>query len=155
MNYPSESNSFHQEHVAIICQSYRKLLGVNLVEADGDYGSISQALFYAPFAVLSHTADADPLFNYVNLKALELFEFSWDEFIGLPSRLSAAPACQSDRDKLLKAVGQYGFIKDYQGIRIARTGKKFMIKDAVVWNLLDDEGRFVGQAACLKDWTFL
>lgn len=155
MNYPSESNSFHQEHVAIICQSYRKLLGVNLVEADGDYGSISQALFYAPFAVLSHTADADPLFNYVNLKALELFEFSWDEFIGLPSRLSAAPACQSDRDKLLKAVGQYGFIKDYQGIRIARTGKKFMIKDAVVWNLLDDEGRYVGQAACLKDWTFL
>jgi hypothetical protein len=155
MNYPSESNSFHHEHVAIICESYRRLLGIDLLEADCTFGSLSEALFYAPFVVLSHTADADPLFNYANLKALELFEFSWNEFIGLPSRLSAAPTCQSDRDKLLKAVGQYGFIKDYQGIRLAKSGTKFMIKNAVVWNLLDDEGHFVGQAASLKDWEFL
>ena len=60
-----------------------------------------RALWDAPFAVLAHsTTGPEPVFVYANAKGLELFECTWGELIGLPSRQSAAeeqqaspPAC--------------------------------------------------------------
>jgi hypothetical protein len=48
-----------------------------------------------------------------------------------------------------------GFITDYQGVRISRTGKRFAIRNAIVWNLTDSSGVYQGQAACFSDWTAL
>lgn len=155
MKYPSAENGFYKGQAEIIIRSYRKLLAIDLIEAKQPVTAVAEALFYAPFAVLSHTVDADPVFNYANLKTLELFGFSWDELIGLPSRFSAEPGCQTDRDRLLKEVNQNGFIENYTGVRLAKMGARFLIKNAVVWNLSDEEGVYVGQAACLKDWEFL
>lgn len=78
--------------------------------------------------------------------ALQLFEMSFDEFTLLPSRLSAEPPGQEARVKLLDKVTRQGYVDGYSGIRIAKSGKRFMITDTTVWNLAD-EGVLYGQAA--------
>jgi hypothetical protein len=52
-------------------------------------------------------------------------------------------------------VTRDGFIDDYSGVRIARTGRRFRITHATVWNLLSPDGRACGQAAMFGNWTFL
>jgi PAS domain-containing protein len=155
MNYPAENNSFLSEHVALMSNSYRKILGEDLISENQSHETLAKALFYASFAVVSHNTNPDPVFNYANLKALELFGFSWEEFTRLPSRLSAEPNHQSEREKLLAEVNRKGYIDNYQGIRLTKTGCRFLIKNAAVWNLADDKGRYSGQAARFQEWQFL
>jgi hypothetical protein len=120
-----------------------------------DEVNLGKELFQAKFALLSHTNATEPVFNYANLTALELFEFSWDEIIKLPSRLSAEPVNQSERAKLLQQVSTKGYIDNYQGVRISKSGKRFRVDNAIVWNLIDDNGIYQGQAACFSDWEYL
>ena len=84
-----------------------------------------------------------------------MFELSWESFTKLPSRLSAEPINQSERDRLLAEVTLNGYIKNYSGVRISSTGNRFMIKNAVVWNLLDTNKNYKGQAAYFDEWTFI
>jgi hypothetical protein len=102
----------------------------------------ARQLFYAPFAVVSHDTASDPVFNYANLKALELFELNWEGFTALASRLSAEPVNQAERERLLAEVTENGYINHYQGVRISSTGKRFVIRNAVVWNLLDNNHNY-------------
>lgn len=155
MSYPAEQNFFLSDHVALISDSYRKMLGKKLIPENPTDEQLAKALFYAPFVVVSHDTAIDPVFNYANLKALELFGFSWEEFTRLPSRLSAESIHQFERDKLLAEVGRKGYLDCYQGVRIAKTGRRFLIKNAVVWNLLDSRGCYAGQAARFEEWEFL
>ena len=46
-----------------------------------------KALFYAPLVCCSH--DETDTFNYANQAALNLWEFEWDDFIGMASTKSA------------------------------------------------------------------
>jgi len=46
-----------------------------------------------------------------------------------------------------------GIIKDYAGIRISATGRRFRIGQAIVWNLIDAAGTCHGQAATFARWT--
>ena len=73
----------------------------------------------------------------------------------MPSRLSAEPVHQSARERLLATVAQQGYMDDYSGIRIAKSGRRFAIEQATVWNLLDNDGAYYGQAATFSRWTFL
>jgi MEKHLA domain len=155
MNYPSEKNHFLREHVDLLTSNYRNLLGKELMPESQSNDGLAQGLFHAPFVVVSHNSGADPVFNYANLAALELFGFSWDEFTTLPSRLSAEPIHQVAREKLLAEVNRNGYLENYQGIRITKKGTRFLIRDAVVWNLLDLDGQYVGQAAQFESWQFL
>ncbi|MDD5322930.1 MAG: MEKHLA domain-containing protein [Methylococcales bacterium] len=82
-------------------------------------------MFYAPFAIIAHDTASDPVFNYANLKALDLFELSWEDFVHLPSRLSAEPVNPAERDRLLAEVTEKGNIDHYEGFRISSTGKDF------------------------------
>ena len=59
---------------------------------------------------------------------------------------------QAERDALLAEVSQHGFSRSYSGIRIAHSGRRFRIEAATVWNLLDADGRHLGQAACFAHW---
>jgi MEKHLA domain len=154
-SYPAEDNYFLSDHAALMSNSYQKLLGEKLMPENLTNEKLGKALFYAPFVVVSHNTAADPVFNYANLKALALFGFSWEEFTQLPSRLSAEPVHQLERDKLLAEVNRKGYIDDYQGIRLTKTNQRFLIKNAVVWNLLDIDGRYAGQAARFGEWEFL
>ena len=56
------------------------------------------------------------------------------------------------RQRLLDAVTRDGFIGDYRGIRIAKSGRRFRIESAVVWQLIDEAGTLHGQAAVFGDW---
>ena len=155
MDFPSEANNFQAGHARLIHDSYRRLFGRELIAGAGSDAELARLLFYAPFAVLSHDTAADPVFNYANLKALELFECTWDEFCAMPSRLSAELPDQDERARLLTEVKNKGCIEDYQGIRISKTGKRFWIDHTRVWNLYDQENRYLGQAACIRQWRFL
>lgn len=155
MQYPAELNHFLVEHVAILNESYRQLLGQGLIPGARSQQELAEQLFNAPFAVVSHNTAPDPIFNYANLTALNLFELNWEEFIQLPSRLSAEPVNQAERERLLAQVSSQGYINNYEGVRISKSGQRFLIKNATVWNLTDPSGKHYGQAACFKQWQFL
>jgi MEKHLA domain len=150
---PSAGNRYHQSHVALLCDSYRRLLHKPLLDLDGY--DLGQRVYHADFALLSHDTAGDPLFNYANRQALQLFELNWQALIAMPSRLSAEAVNREERERLLAEVTRQGYIEDYAGIRIARSGRRFWIRRAVVWNVIDDHGCYQGQAACFNDWEFL
>ncbi len=155
MDYPSQENDFLGEHAQLLGTSYRHFLGKDLSVGQHSQKQFAQYLFHAPFAAVSHDTSADPIFNYGNLTALKLFEMDWAEFTQLPSRLSAEPVNQAERERLLAQVTKHGYIDNYQGVRISKTGKRFLIKNAVVWNLVDEQGGYCGQAACFGKWQDL
>lgn len=154
-SFPGQANSYLAEHIDLLVHSYFQLLGEPLLVNQQQGESLAKQLFYAPFVLLSHNTEADPLFNYANKTALELFEIDWQTLIKTPSRLSAEPVNREQRERLLAQVSESGFISNYQGVRISQTGKRFRISNAVVWNLFDREGDYNGQAACFSDWQFL
>ncbi|MDD5460980.1 MAG: MEKHLA domain-containing protein [Methylococcales bacterium] len=155
MDFPCEINNFLVEHVLDIRNSYLRLLLKELIPDIQSDEQFARQLFYAPFAIISHDTATDPVFNYANLKAMDLFELSWEDFTHLPSRLSAEPVNQAERDRLLAEVTEKGYIDHYKGVRISSAGKRFLIKNAVVWNIMDNNQRYKGQAARFDQWTFL
>ncbi|NOS89007.1 MAG: MEKHLA domain-containing protein [Methylococcaceae bacterium] len=155
MDYPTEENNFLLAHVLLLNNSYRYWLSQDLMPPCTSAASFAKQLFYAPFALVSHNTALDPVFNYANLKALELFELGWDDFTRLPSRLSAETPNQAERERALAIVSRNGYLYPYEGVRIASSGKRFCIKNAVIWNLLDQHQQAQGQAAMLTEWTFL
>ncbi|MEQ1638543.1 MAG: MEKHLA domain-containing protein [Methylococcales bacterium] len=154
MSLSSTQADFLVRHTHLLMLSYARFCAVPLVEV-AEHDSSVNALLQAPFAVVSHNTAAEPVFNYANAKALELFEFSWHEFVCLPSRLSAEPMNQPEREALLAGVREHGFIRDYRGVRLSKNGRRFQINNAVVWNLVDQDNVYCGQAACFKEWVFL
>lgn len=111
---------------------------------------MARALYEAPFAVLAHDTAPDPVFFYANLTAQRLFEMSWAEITALPSRHSAEPVAQEMRQRLLDRVTRDGFIDDYEGVRVSKSGRRFHISGATVWTLSGG-----GQAATFAAWRFL
>ena len=73
----------------------------------------------------------------------------------MPSRYTAEAPDRAERARLLAEVATRGFIDDYAGVRIARTGNRFQIARATVWNLTDETGRRCGQAATFREWRSL
>lgn len=146
-NEPGSENCFQAEHAELLISSYHRLTGKVLVQQEQPAEGIYRALFEAPYAVVSHNTEDDPVFNYANQTALRIFEMNWTEFTRLVFRKSAEPVHRSERERLLARVSRHGFIDDYRGVRISSTGNRFMIEDATVWNLIDVRGEFCGQAA--------
>ncbi|MGP4020914.1 MEKHLA domain-containing protein [Saccharopolyspora sp. 5N708] len=130
--------------------SYHRVVGEPLVPESREPASW---LYYdAPFGLLAHDAAADPVFTYANRISQTCFEYSWAEFTELPSRLSAEPDRQEDRDQLIAAVHEHGYAEGYRGIRIAKSGRRFWIQDVTMWNLIDSNGIQHGQAALFRRW---
>lgn len=123
-----------------------------MIEKAPDAGDAWRQLYAAPFAVISHDTQPDPVFNYANGRAQQLFGMGWQEFTRLSSRYSAEPLAREERFALLERVTRYGYVDDYCGIRIAKDGSRFMICNAVVWNLLNETGDYCGQAALIREW---
>jgi hypothetical protein len=116
---------------------------------------LAKNVFATPFVLVSHGTEDDPVLNYGNAAALRLWEMSWEELTRTPSRLTAEASNREERARLLAAVTANGFIDDYAGIRVSKTGRRFRIQQATVWNLLDERGHYAGQAATFSRWTFL
>lgn len=116
---------------------------------------LAEKLFHAPFVLVSHGMEADPVLNYGNAAALALWEMSWMELTRTPSRLTAEAPNREERARLLAAVTARGYIDNYSGVRISKTGRRFKISSATVWNLLTEGGLPCGQTAMFEQWEFL
>jgi hypothetical protein len=138
----------------LILDSYQHFLGKSCIELTSS-NHAAQMLYEAPFAVVAHDTQTDPIFGYANRMAQNIFEMNWTEITSIPSRQSAEPVLQDERQSLLQRVQQFGFMDDYSGIRISKTGKRFWIQNATVWNLIDTNGVRVGQAARFDRWDYL
>ncbi len=142
-----------QAHASLLLDSYRRVVGSPLLPPSGSVLKDARALFEAPFVLVSHDTAEPPLLNYGNRKALQLFELDWARLIGRPSQETAEPQLRAEREGLLERVRRDGFVKDYSGVRISGTGRRFRINRATVWTLLDSHGKQVGQAAIFSDLT--
>lgn len=152
---PNEENDFLAVHAQRLLGCFYQLTGNHLVSPALPVREQARVLFHAPFVVLSHDASADPHLNYANLAGLRLFELTWAELTALPSRLTAEPMHREERARLLARVAERGFIDNYRGVRIARSGRRFHIEKACVWNLFDEHLTRLGQAATFAQWTYL
>lgn len=141
------------EFAELLVGSHRRLVGRAIVdEAAGERPTARWLYRDAPFCLLAHDAGTDPRFIYANEAAQARFGYGWEEFTRLPSRLSAETPHRGERQRLLDAVARDGFIDDYRGLRIAKSGRRFWIEGAVVWELLDERGARHGQAAMFHTW---
>lgn len=112
-------------------------------------------LFTAPFVLVAHGPEPDPVLNYGNAVALALWEMDWDDFTRTPSRLTAESPDRKERASLLAEVTLHGFIANYAGVRISKNGRRFRIRQATVWNVLDEKDKPAGQAATFRHWEFV
>lgn len=140
---------------ACLAHSLKQWTGHELLPGISDPMELAQKVFEAPFVVVSHGTETDPVLNYGNRAALALWEMSWQELTRTPSRLTAEAPNRRERARLLAVVTQRGFIDDYSGVRISKGGRRFRIARATVWNLLTEDGRPCGQAAMFDQWEFL
>lgn len=137
----------------LIIESYATLIGQSLVDPEGTDIARAERLYRAPFVVVAHGLEVDPLLSYGNDAALRLWEMDADVLLRTPSRLTAEFVHREERARLLERTRREGFVDDYSGIRITRTGRRFRIDRAVVWNVLDPSGALCGQAATFDRWT--
>ncbi len=152
MLIPCPANHFQVEHAERLRWTYQSLTGRHLLDPALAPEAAAEVLFHAPFVVLSHDTAPDPILNYGNLAALNLFAMTWEELTAMPSRFTAEASIRAERELLLAEVAARGYIDDYAGVRIAKTGVRFRILKATVWNLMDDGHRNHGQAATFRRW---
>jgi hypothetical protein len=138
-----------------LLDSYRHWIGRDLIERTGTPDLQARELFDAPFVVVSHGVEPDPILNYGNRRALDLWEATWEQLVRTPSRLTAEPMHQAERERMLDAARSRGFFTGYRGVRVSTTGRRFRVEDACVWTVIDSEGVRVGQAASFSQWTRL
>lgn len=139
----------------LLLDGYRRWLGRELIDRTDEGLVQAKALFEAPFVVVSHGTESDPILKYGNRMALALFETTWDALCRMPSRLTAEPVNRDERARMLAQAATQGYIADYRGVRISAKGRRFLVEDATVWNVVSPSGEQLGQAATFSKWTLL
>jgi hypothetical protein len=137
----------------LLLDSYRHWMGTDLIERTSDSQQQARMLFEACFVVVSHGVEADPILNYGNQIALGLWELSWNQFIKTPSRLTAEPDDRAERERMLTQARAKGYFDGYRGMRISSTGRRFLVEQALIWNVIDPAGNPIGQAATFSQWS--
>ncbi|WP_077966812.1 MEKHLA domain-containing protein [Ensifer adhaerens] len=138
-----------EDAFTLMVTSFRQVTGRDLVDHPIDSRWLYES---APFALLAHDRSEDPRFFYANRTAQACFGYDWREFVGMPSRLSAEAPDRAERQCLLDGVAAKGFIANYRGLRIAKSGRRFWIEGATVWQLTRANGEHAGQAAMFHSW---
>lgn len=154
MSIDAKTNAFLIEQTERLLRSFKHWTGRDLLPPADSAGRLAEQLFHAPIVVVSHGTEDDPILNYGNQTALALWEAPWEIFTRTHSRLTAEPISREERARLLEEVTRKGFIDNYKGIRISRTGRRFLIEQALVWNLIDTKNRYCGQAATFSRWRY-
>ncbi|KNC99940.1 uncharacterized protein SPPG_05313 [Spizellomyces punctatus DAOM BR117] len=117
---------------------------------------VADTVYALPFIFLTHTGTPtgghDPIYNFGNEKALSVFGRTPAELLQFPSRLSAGPDERTRREDFMREVAVKGCVKDYDCIRVKKDGSPLKMWDGYVWNVRDESGEIVGQAAMFKKW---
>ena len=83
----------------MLLDSFQQATGHALRTRSGNAVEEAERLFAAPFVVVAHGPEPDPILNYANRAGLQLWEMPADDFIRTPSRLTAeAQSATSARD---------------------------------------------------------
>ncbi len=141
-------------HSQRLLHSFEHWTGRSLLDEGDSPMEAAQALFEAPFVLVSHGTQPDPIFNYGNRLALELWELDWEDFTRMPSRKTAEQVVQEERANLLAQTATKGF-SNFSGVRISSTGKRFKVEDGIIWNVLDEQNQRCGQAAVYSKYIFI
>lgn len=136
------------QRLDMLLASYHRLTGEILA-------SDIHALWDSGRVVIAHDTQDPPRFFYGNLAALALFGFKARKLIGLPSYRTALPDVRAERAAMLARLEETDIVTGYGGVRVAADGSRFRISDAVIWNLRDEGGKRVGQAATFCEWVML
>lgn len=137
----------------LLLDSYRHWMGKDLIERTPDTKQQARMLFEASFVVVSHGVEPDPILNYGNQIALDLWELSWNQFIKTPSRLTTEADDRVERRSMLEHAKLKGYFGGYRGVRISSTGRRFLVEQALIWNVIDPAGGPIGQAATFSQWS--
>lgn len=138
-----------------LLDSFCHWTGKELLARGGSVSEQAYRLFLSPSVVVSHGLEADPILNYGNQAALDLWEMTWEELTRTPSHRTAEPVSQEERARMLRIVEKQGYFDRYRGVRISATGRRFLVEEAIVWNVMDEQGQRIGQAATFSRWTRL
>ena len=152
---PSRENCYLKDYIYLITRSLKRLTKIEIVDFALSLEEQAKQVFDADYVLLAHNGTSDPIFNYANQTAQNLFELSWDEFIDMPSKYSAESDERGKREEFLAEVTEKGYSKNYSGIRISKSGKRFEIKNVMLWNVYDPEGHRIGQAAMFDQYDYL
>jgi hypothetical protein len=137
----------------LLLDSYHHWIRQDLIERAADTKQQARMLFEVSFVVVSHGVEQDPILNYGNQAALDLWETSWDEFVKTPSRVTAEVGDRIERGRMLERARVDGYFRGYRGVRISSTGRRFLIERALIWNVIDPMGNPIGQAAMFSQWS--
>ena len=152
---PQTENSYLKDYIHQITTSLKKLANIEIVDFSLTLEEQAKQAFNADYVLLAHSGSNDPIFNYANQTALGLFEMSWDEFTNMPSKYSAESDERGKREQFLADVAEKGYSKNYSGIRISKSGRRFEIKNVILWNVNDAANNRIGQAALFHEYEYL
>ena len=136
---------------ALLLDSHQRLFQRPLVCSNG-IRLAAQELFVLDQVVLCHDGSEDPRFLYANRAALQLFSRNWEQMVGMPSRLSASANQRLSRREQLELARRQDKLENYSGVRVNSQGRRFQIRGARIWSLIDQERHYSGQAACFSQW---
>lgn len=141
-------------HVSLLDRSLKRLTGRGLyermkVQPSSPKGIYNTVCLNERFVLISHGTEANPIYNFGNVAALQAFMRSWHDLM-IPSAESVVLRSQDEtlRNELMQKVTDHGFVEGASGIRVRGDGKFIKLVDAVVWNCYDDDNStYIGQAA--------
>ena len=73
----------------------------------------------------------------------------------LPDAIPGTPSMSLGFTSMLFQSQIHDAMRGYGGVRIDQQGQLFMIRNARIWTLWDEEGRRCGQAAAFSSWWWL
>jgi hypothetical protein len=153
---PDAANGFQGDFVARVARSFAHVTGRDLfAEAGIDPAEPGASAWRGSFALLTHRGDAAALLNYGNRFALDLWEMDWDQFTATPSAATAPDDDIAERRQMMDQVARSGFVSGYEGRRISRSGRLFVIRDVTVWRLSEPDGGGFGVAAFFRQYEYL
>jgi len=138
-----------------LLDSYADWIKQELMDRSGTPLTQAERLFNSAFIVASHGTEADPILNYGNQAALNLWAMDWQQFIRTPSRFTAESPSREERARMLQQAKIQGYISNYSGIRISSAGERFLVDQAIIWNIHKPDGTAIGQGATFSNWKYL
>jgi hypothetical protein len=149
MDQPAADNDWQSGFVARVAASFDRAIGGDLIAAAGlDPAALGRSAWDGNFALLTH--DRNAILTYGNRFALDLWEMDWQTLVRTPSRLTAPEEDRAARAVIMAQVERDGFTRAYIGRRVSRSGHLFLIENATVWTMCDEEGAGFGTGAFFK-----
>ncbi len=147
---PGEENDYQDAFVQKALASHARVTGRPLLP-----GLKGQDVWSGDFALLTHRGDPQAMLNYGNTFALGLWGCDWQQFTATPSSATAPDDDRALREAMMQQVVRDGFVSGYEGRRVSRTGRPFLIQDVTIWRLLEENGDSFGVAAFFSRYRHL